>query len=584
MWGNRSGGRRQLRFSVFDFDPSTGELCRRGLKVHLSEQPSRILAILLENQGELISREQLQSQIWPANTFVGFADSINSAVRKLRLALSDSADNPRFIETLPRHGYRFIAPVEEVDLALSVRASHRNAVHLAVLPLENLSANAGQQYFVNGLTDALMMELLKIPSLVLLSESSVARYKSARRMLRMVQEQRAELTMEGKVVCSGEEVRVTMRLSETATGLYIWGACYERKSQNMLASQRELARLIANDFTIKLAFKDEAACVYRKAHPTMAYESYLKGRYFFSKRNREALKKAVASFQDAIDQNPDYSQAYVGLADCYNLFSWYGLLAPHEAFERSHTAAITAIAIDDTLAEAHNALACAMVGFGWDWHAAEIEFKKAIELNPYYALAHQRYAEFSLAVGRPEVAIAELNRGLEIEPLSLPMNAVLGRAYRDSRKCDRAVEQCLKTVDLDPTFAMGHFLLGLAHIQAGAYDAAVADELTARISGGPPLVLGALGCAYANANKTSAALQVLQELLKLSNENYVSPYSVAMIYSGLGDKDRALECLSRAYEEHDAALTWLKLDPQLDALRSDTRFIQLVHQMRIPEL
>jgi tetratricopeptide (TPR) repeat protein/DNA-binding winged helix-turn-helix (wHTH) protein len=574
-----------VRFGVFEFDSLTGELRRRGLKIiHFQEQSSRLLALLLENPGELVSREQLRSHLWPANTFVGFADSINSAIRKLRLALNDSVDNPRFIDTLPRYGYRFIAPVEQIDMAPPTRlTSHHNAVHLVVSPLENRSANASQQYFVDGLTDALMTELLKIPKLTLL-RSSVAHYQSAGGMVPPIaQELRADLVTEGNVVCCAEGVRVTVRLWETATGLYVWGASYERKLQKILASQRELAQSIANDIAIKLALKSEATFVCRMSPPATAYEAYLKGRYCFSKRNGEALKKAVQFFQQAIDKEPDYAQAYVGLADCYSLFSWYGLLAPNEAFAKARTAALKAIAINGTLAEAHNSLACAMVGgLNWDWRIAEFEFKKAVELNPYYAFAHQRYAEYLLAVGRPEAAIAELNRGLEIEPLSLSMNATLGRAYRDYREYDEAVEQCVKTVNIDPTFAMGHFLLGLAHIQAGAHDTAVEDELTARFSGGSSLVLGALGCAYATANKTQAALQVLQELLKLSNETYVSPYGIAMIYSGLGERDRALDWLCRAYEQHDFIVGWLRLDPQFDDLRSDARFIELVHQTGLP--
>ena len=572
--------RQCFRFGFFEFNPQSGELRRRGTKVHLQAQTSELLALLLQYAGELVTREQLRAELWHGTTFVGFSNSINTAMRKVRLVLDDAAENPRFIETVPRHGYRFIAPVERLNSSPPAQCNdNRSSVSLAISPLANLSAAANQQHVVDGLSDAIIAEAIRIPGLTLVQHGSATKCKDDRTSIAVAAQQTADVILEGNAVCCGTALRVTVRLFDTASCQYFWGEAYDRRLRDILALERELATSIVGSVAAKLISNYRRSTRPAATIESAVYDTYLNGRYFFSKRNADALRRGAESFQQAIERKPDYALAYVGLADCYNLFSWYGLLRPSEAFGRARSAAKKAVTLDCTLAEAHTSLACSILGLDWDWARAELEFKKAIELNPYYALGHQRYAEYLLGVGRPNEAITECKRGLEIEPLSVPLNVVLGRAYRDSRNYHRAVDQCAKAVDLDPTFAMGHFLLGLAHLQIGAYDSAVADELHAKSSGGPPLVLGALGSAYAAANKAVAALDVLEEIVTLSNSNYVSPYGVAMIYSALGDKNQAMQWLSRAYEERDTVLTWVKLDPQFDSLRSDARFVKLVRQI-----
>ena len=450
---------RTIRFGVFEIDVRSGELRKQGRKIRLEGQPVNILICLLENPGELVTREELHRRLWPADTYVNFEHGLNAAVKRLRRALNDSADNPRFVETLPRRGYRFLAPVradpgedirivEEIPPAKSDSASeeppagekhHRVPPQwlldwkklgialllvfailtawmlrptnsrppvirsLAVLPLENLSHDPAQEYFADGMTDELITELGQISGLRVISRTSVMTYKGVRKSLpQIARELNVETVVEGTVLRSGDQVRITAQLIQAAADKQLWAQSYEGDVHQTLALQRQVGRAIAEEIHIELTSREREVLKSVKAVNPDAYEAYLKGRYFWNKRTGDGLKKAIDYFSQAIEKDPGYAQAYAGLADSYALMGdWeYGVLPPTEAFPKAKAAAAKALTLDNTLGEAHTSLAFVLDLFDWDWGAAEREYAQAVELSPSYATAHQWYTWHLIVLGR----------------------------------------------------------------------------------------------------------------------------------------------------------------------------------------
>lgn len=580
-------GPQVLRFGGFELDLRAAELRKHGFKINLPDQPFRILTLLLERPGEVVTRDELRSRLWSNGVFVDFNDSLNSAVRRLRQTLGDSAEHPRFVETLPRHGYRFTVPVQPVRTASAILAPDSGglAPRVAVLPLENLSGDPAQEYFVDGMTDALITALAKIPTLRVISRSSVMPYKTARKAVpEIARELQVDAIVEGTVMRSGSRVRITAQLVRALTDHHLWAETYERELQDVLALQGEVARAIADEIPIKLTPQDQVRLTNVRTVRPQAYEAYLRANYFLRNTGRtdEGLRKAARYFEEAVQADPGYAQAYAGLAESHNMLGIYGLLPPRQSFARAREAAREAIGIDEGLSWAHAALAYALLMLDWDWAVAEGEFKRAIELNPRYATAHHWYAEFLLTVGQPAKAIAELERAREIEPLSLIINVTLAWVYYGGRRYHQAIQQCSTAIELDPNFAVAHLCLGMALTQEGRYAAAIEEYRKARLLGGTVHVLRGLGYAYAVSGNKAKALQVLQELKRITKAGYLPPYAVATIYAGLGNKDQAYEWLNKAYDERDPQLTWLKWDPQLDGLRSDARFQVLLDLVGLP--
>jgi tetratricopeptide (TPR) repeat protein len=344
--------------------------------------------------------------------------------------------------------------------------------------------------------------------------------------------------------------------------------------------QDDLARQIANEVQVKLTPQEQVRLV--NVHPVnpQAHEAYLRGRYLFSQRTDQGMKKSLAVLQQAIDLDPRYALAYAGLADSYLVLNNYGLLRSNEAYPKAEKSAKKALEIDDTLAEAHTALGYAQSCYNRNWPAAEREFRRAIELNPNYATAHQWYAEHLMTVGQADRAIAEFKRARDLDPLSLIVNATLGRALRDARRFDEAIEQCRKTIDLDPNFAHGHWCLGLGYMGKAKYDEAIREFQKARALGEGPLVLSSLAYAYGVAGRRPEALDALREFRQQSPDGFLPPYFMAEIYAGIGEKDQAFAWLDRAYEERDCME--VKLDPFLDSLRSDPRFHEFLRRLNLP--
>ncbi len=632
----------RLRFGVFELDLRAGELRKHGLRVRLQEQPFQVLAMLLEHPGEVVTREELQKKLWPADTFVDFDHGLNKAISKIREALSDSAESPRFVETVARRGYRFLAEVKVADAApvrspelatqphppaeardrpalagtlampkhllpslawkisafvlLLLMASLATwklhswnrpspVIHsLAVLPLESLSSDASQDYFADGMTDELISDLGQISALRVISRTSVMAYKHARKPLpQIARELNVDAVVEGTVLRSGDQVRITAQLIEASTDKHLWSQSYEGELRDTLALQNKVARAIADQIRINLNPREQAALKNVKVVDPQAYESFLKGRYFWNKRTADGLKVALAYFNQAIDEDPKYAQAYSGLADTYALLGdWqYAVMTPKEAFPKAKAAAIKALELDSALGEAHNSLAFCLDGFDWDFDSAGKEFRRAIELNPGYATAHHWYAWHLSLLGRYDEAIAEMRKAENLDPLSLIINADLAELLVLAHSYDESIRQSRKTIEMDPNFALAHNQLAQAYLQKHMNHEAVAElEKAAQLSGRSPTVIANLARAYAGSGKRNEAVKLLNDLKKRSSPGYSRASEIAVIYASLGDSDQAMSWLEKSYEERFNPGVLLR--PGFDPLRSDPRFQNLVRRIGLP--
>jgi len=630
--------RRILGFGPFEVDLSSGELRREGLKVKLQDQPLRLLVLLLESAGEVVTREELRSKLWPADTFVDFDHSLNTAVRKLREALGDSADAPRYVETLAKRGYRFAVPVREREpaapTALSAdaeapapaphaaprgrpfasrvvaiagvlvaaalvtywmgarpgpRTQPGRKLTLAILPFDNLSGEADQEYLSDGLTEEMTTQLARLAPdrLRVTARSSTWKYKRADRDIpRIRQELGADYVLEGSLRRAGERVRVTAQLVQVADQTHIWAQTYDREMRDVLVLESEVARSVARAIAMTLAPEAEARLARARPVRPESYQDYLRGRYFFNRKTEAALRQALGYFQRAVAADPGYAPAYTGLADCYwslGASSVVGGLPPRQAMPEAKAAALKALEIDDTLAEAHASLAFVHLLYDWDFVASEKEFKRALELDPDYTAAHHWYSHCLLPLGRMEESLAESRRALELEPLSLVVNTHLGWHYFYARQYDKAIEQYRRTLELDPAFPQTQRYAAWALLQKGRHEEAIADLRAASGALGPdPEVEAELGHALAVAGRRAEARAVLEGLRQLSSSRYVSPYSVALVHAGLGDRDQALAWLDKAYDERSDYMPYLGLEPMLDPLRSDPRFSALVRRVGLP--
>jgi len=452
---------------------------------------------------------------------------------------------------------------------------------LAVLPLENLSGDPEQDYFVDGMTDALIADLAKISELRVISRTSMMSYKGTDKPLpEIARELNVDAVVEGSVVRAGGRVRITAQLIHAATDQHLWANSYEHEVRDVLGLQSEVARAIAQEIQITVTPQEQARLASVRPVNPDAYEAYLKGRYHWNKRTEEGFRKAIDYFQEAIDIDPSYAVAYSGLADCYSLLADYGILRPEEAYPKAKAAAAKALEIDDTLAEAHASLAMAVWQYDWDRSRAAGEFQRAIELNPGYATARHWHALFLGRTGRLDEAIAEIKHAQELDPLSLIINTVTGMVFYWARQYDLAIEEYRKTLEMDPNFELAHYLLGWVYGQKGMYNEAIAELKHAEtFAGGAPKHVARLAQVYAAAGMENEARKILDELNELSKRRYVPPCFFAIICAGLGEQDLAFAWLDRACAERDSYLLDLKVDPVYDGLRSDPRFDPLVRRI-----
>jgi TolB-like protein/Flp pilus assembly protein TadD len=559
-----------VRFGVFELDFRASELRKQGTKVKLQEQPFQILQVLLQRPGEIVTREELQQKIWPADTFVDFDHGLYNAIKRLRESLGDSAETPRFVETLSRRGYRFVGRIERG--APRVRS-------LAVLPLENLSHDPHQEYFAEGLTEALITTLAKVGELRVVSRTSVMQYKRVRKPLpEIARELGVDAIVEGTVLRSGHRVRITAQLIDAPKETHLWAESYERDLRNVLALQSEVAQAIAREIQIKLTPQEQVHLAEVHVVDPEAYEAYLQGRYYWNRRSGEGFGKAVQYFQQAITKDPTYAAAHAGLADCLSILGLWSLVSPDEG-RKAKQLAVKALELDGSLAEAHASLALATMLYDYDFAAAEREFERSIELNPRYATAHSWFGLGLSLMGRYEEAYTEATRAIRLDPHSSAIHFILGWVYAFGRRYDQAIKQFEKALELEPNSAQAHNGLGLTYLCKAMHEPAIVA-----LRKGVELSRGALaahlGDAYAAAGYPDEAQQILEQLKK--RQRYLSPYLAGRIYLALGKKDEAIRCLETAYRERDAWMVLLKTDPRFDDLRSDPRFQDLLRRMNFP--
>jgi TolB-like protein/DNA-binding winged helix-turn-helix (wHTH) protein/Tfp pilus assembly protein PilF len=621
---------RRLCFDVFELDLRAGELRKRGVKLHLQGQPLQVLAALLNRPGDVVTRDELRAEIWTADTFVDFDHSLHNAIARVREVLGDSVDTPRYIETLPRRGYRFIAPVTGVEiqpprptsqsgpsgeapvgakpsklraaLAFTLLAflaigsvlwllrtsSRRTAAaprlrSIAVLPLENFSGDASQDYFVDGMTDELITDLAKVGSLRVISRTSVMRYKGTKKGLpEIARELNVDGIVEGSVTRSGRRVRITAQLLEAPTDRHLWAETYERDLGDVLGLQSEVAEAIAQQVQAQLTPQQRAQ--FRSARPVNpeAYDAYLRGRLYFTTEytKPESLRKAQQYFEESIQKDPNFALAYAGLADTYVYLAFAGALRRDQAYRSAKGALAKALALDDSIGEAHDTLGLLSSEFDWDWDTADHEFSRAIALAPSYSCAHEDRATFLALTGRRAEALAEITK---IDQLDYGFSAArtVSGTYYELRDYPALIEASKRGLLLDPKDWMQHYFLGVGYEGMGKLQEAISEYQKAMemsdVDQGPTV---SLAHAYLAVGKRAEGENILRDLERESKRAYLSPYMIATIYAGLGEKDRAFEFLEKAYLEKSLDLPWfLKGDPRIDNLRSDPRFQSLLRRV-----
>jgi serine/threonine-protein kinase len=462
---------------------------------------------------------------------------------------------------------------------------HERPPSIAVLPFADLSPQRDLEYFCDGITDELINTLAQVEGLHVVSRTSAFAFKGKPQDIRQIGQQlNVGAVLDGSVRKMGERMRITAQLVNVADGFHLWSRTYQGNMQDIFDVQDKISRAIVDALSVQLVGGEQVRLGKRHTQNLDAYNLYLRGRYQWNKRTGQGLNKGIEYFQQAITLDTSYAPAHAGLADSYAMLASYGVSPPKEVMPKAKAAAVKALQIDDTLAEAHASLGLVKSFFDWDWPEAEREYKRAIELNPGYATAHQWYSGCLRAVGRLEEALTEIRRAQELDPLSLAISRDVGRAYRLRRQPDLAIEQYRTTLELEPSFPSGYLHLALEYQAESRYEAAIAAlERGRSLPGANPLITGGLGYCYASWGKRSEALPLLDELKESSSTRYVSPMATALIYIGLGEKERAFEWLEKAYEEHDRWLAWLKVDPVFDSLRSDARFSSLLKRVGLLE-
>ncbi len=456
---------------------------------------------------------------------------------------------------------------------------------LAVLPLENLSRDPDQEYFADGMTEALITELAQIESLKVISRTSVMQYRGAKEPLPQIAKQlKVDAVVEGSVQRSGDKVGINVQLIYAPTDQHLWAKSYERDLRDVLTLQRDVASAIATEIRVKLTPQEQVHLAHAHAVNKEAYEAYLKGLYFSDRRTQEGLTKGIEYFQQAIALDPNYALAYAEMADSYDgLGGYLGFLPPRDSLPQAKAAAVKALEIDDTLSQAHYSLAQTKLYYEWDWSGAEREYRRAIELNPNYAPAHQGYGTYLEALGRFDEAIAERERAQGLDPLSAFRTADVGYPFYWAGQYDQAIEHYRRALELDPNFFWSYLWIGEAYVEKGMHEEAITEiRKAAALSAGNARVQATLGYAYAVSGRRREALGVLNELKVRSQQSYVSPYFIALIYAGLGDNDRTLDWLEKAYQERHPYLAFLKLEPVFRNLRSDPRFQELLRRVGLP--
>jgi TolB-like protein len=573
---------RVVRFGSFEVDLHAGEVRKRRRIIRLQEQPFQVLQALLEQPGDVVSREALRARLWPADTFVDFDNGLNNAVNKVRGALGDSAAAPKYVETVGRRGYRFIGTIDErpVDAAQGGQTPAGGSAppavsSIAVLPMVNLSSDAEQEYFSDGMTDALIAQLASIRSLRVVSRQSIMRYKgSVKSMPRIARELGVDAVIEGTVLRSGQRARICLQLIHGASDSHLWSGQFDRELADVLRVQAEIAGAVARAVTATVT-ADEASRFHRAANidPT-AYDAYLKGRFLAYQRTRESLLRSVEYYRQAIAREPTFALAHAALAESFGPLGYLGFVPPHESTPAMRAAAERALAIQPDLVEGLTALAGCEAFHEWRWRDAERDFQKVIAINPNHAMAYFWYGQLCEIEGRQDENVALRRRGLELDPFNLRGAAALGWALFLAGREEEAWTQLHGVLELDRR----HFFARreLAVIASGRGDHELAISLLQGLG-----ERGSLVHAYAVAGRRAEAMAVLESLVDDEQQAYVSPVQHALVHIGLGDESAALNELERALALRAVDLAAVRVDPRYRPVWGRPRFNELLARMNL---
>lgn len=573
---------RTLKFGSFELDVRLRELRTGSTRVRLQEQPFEILRLMLEHPGDVVTREQLRQHLWPAGTYVDFEHSLNAAVKRLRAALGDDADNPRFVETLPRRGYRFIARLHAAEPA-AASPSRTTRLRLAVLPFANLSEDLAQEYFSDGLTEEMIAQLGSVARgrIAVIARWSSMVFKGTTQRAREIGETLSvDYLVEGSVRCVGDRVRVTARLVETAGETHLWSDVYDRELTDCLAVQTDVAARIARSLAMELAPSVDRPVT---CDPT-AYQAYLKGRYYWNKPFDDGLKEAVSYYQRALEASPSYGAAHAALARAHVARAEFYHSLPRLALKDAEASASRALGIDPTLYEAHLALGDVRRMHDLDWSAAESSYADAMAQNPSYESAHRAYGMALSVQGRHAEAIRASERACELDPLCLVVGTTAGWTRYVAGDYDAAIDHCRNTIDMDPEFMPARRVLAAAYLQSGRRTEAL-SELESVMSLGDgdsdPMLLAWLAHAKAVTGNRREAKALIMRARALDRERYVPSYHLAMAFVGLDNMDAAFELLDQAWLDRDPALAAVHVEPRFEPLRADHRYGELLERLRL---
>lgn len=574
--------RRVVRFGSFEVDLQAGEVRKRGRVLRLQEHPFQVLEALLEQPGRVVSREELRARLWPADTFVDFDNGLNNAIYKVRTALGDSASAPKYIETVGRRGYRFIGTLAEgpVDAAPVPRTAVPGSApptvsSIAVLPLANLSSDADEEYFSDGMTEALIGQLASIRSLRVVSRQSIMRYKgSVKPMPRIARELGVEALIEGTVLRSGQRARINLQLIHGASDSHLWSAQWDRDLSDVLVVQADIATAVARAVSAHVT-SEEASRFRRNGRiDPVAYDAYLKGRFLWHPRTREGLFRSLDYYRQALACEPRFALAHAAMAESYGPLGYLGMLAPADATPAMRAAAERALEIDPDLVEGLTALAACEAFHEWRWRDAERRFCRAIALNPNYSTAHFWYGLLLEIEGRQEENVAARRRGLELDAFNLRGRAVLGRALFLAGRVEEAVAQLGGVLELDPHESFARRELAIIALGRGDHERAIA-----MLQGLADW--GSLGHAYAVGGRRREARAALDALRARERQDYVSPVQPALVHLGLGDKSAALDELERGLALRAVDLAAVRVDPRFVPVAGHPRFSALLARMHL---
>jgi TolB-like protein/DNA-binding winged helix-turn-helix (wHTH) protein len=618
----------RLRFRDYQLDRDGFELCRAGHRLRLERKPMELLILLAEKQGQLVKREEIIEKIWGKDFFFDAENGINNAIRKIRLALNDNAEHPLFVETSLGKGYRFIAPVERVlepasalakeplirqgpaafrwrrawVLALGLAAAIAAAfgfnlggfrgrvfarsvprVHsIVVLPLQNLSGDASQEYLVDGMTDALITDLAQISSLRVISRTSAMHYKGSHQSLpQIARELNVDAVIEGSVMRSGNRVRITAQLLDAHSDRHLWAKAYDQDIREIMSLRYDVANNIVHEIQAKLTPQESLRLSRKQQVDPEAYDDYLRGSYFWHKFTEPGMRQAQEYFEKSVQKDPSYALGYAWLANTYGQLGDY--VGPLRDFMlKSKETSQKALQLDDNVAVAHGALGWVRWAYDWDWPGAESEFKRAIQLSPGHALCHGIYARYLDSMGRFEEAIQEHRIARELDPLDLVLIYDLGDHFVVSREYDKAIAEYRMLLDMDPNFIAAYEELAVAYKRQGMEKESISEwEQEAMLAGTPKLVEGIKIAFVRGGYKSALKARLTYDQHRRSEGAYVSFSRFSRTYAALGEKNLALQALERAFAEREP-MAWLNVDPEWDPIRADPRFLDLVRRAGLP--